>query len=95
MASVGTRAYVFGGVAGGENMQCYGDMFCIDLASEPPEWKQVEMTGTVPSPREGHTLNVVDGLLYLYGGSGTSDASSCLKGMYTFDPSTDLLLLSI
>jgi hypothetical protein len=30
MASVGTRAYVFGGVAGGENMQCYGDMFCID-----------------------------------------------------------------
>jgi N-acetylneuraminic acid mutarotase len=70
-------------------------IYILIVASEPPEWKQVEMTGTVPSPREGHTLNVVDGLLYLYGGSGTSDASSCLKGMYTFDPSTDLLLLSI
>ena len=30
MAMVGTSAYVFGGVAGGENTQCYGDLFCID-----------------------------------------------------------------
>ena len=30
MATVGSCTYVFGGAAGGENADSYGDMFCVD-----------------------------------------------------------------
>ncbi|XP_062509238.1 rab9 effector protein with kelch motifs-like [Corticium candelabrum] len=90
MATVGSCTYVFGGAAGGENADSYGDMFCVDLESEVPEWREIEMCGAVPSPREGHLMHEVGGLLYVFGGSSDPDVSTCLSGMHTFDPVTKI-----
>ncbi|MEQ2230716.1 hypothetical protein ILYODFUR_032253, partial [Ilyodon furcidens] len=48
-------------------------------------WEEIPQSGEVPSAREGHTLCVIKGKLYLFGGASSPDASECLPGVYSFD----------
>ncbi|XP_076876740.1 kelch domain-containing protein 3 isoform X1 [Brachyhypopomus gauderio] len=48
-------------------------------------WEMMPQNGDVPTAREGHTLCVVKGKLYLFGGSSHPQAEECLPGVYCFD----------
>ncbi|TWW66888.1 Host cell factor [Takifugu flavidus] len=48
-------------------------------------WEEIPQNGYVPSAREGHSLCVVKGKLYLFGGTSDPRASECLPGVYSFD----------
>ncbi|KAL6472374.1 hypothetical protein MHYP_G00185620 [Metynnis hypsauchen] len=48
-------------------------------------WEMMPQNGVVPTAREGHTLCVVKGKLYLFGGSCHPQATECLPGVYCFD----------
>ncbi|XP_041825479.1 rab9 effector protein with kelch motifs isoform X3 [Melanotaenia boesemani] len=48
-------------------------------------WEEIPQSGEVPSAREGHTLCVVKGKLYLFGGASSPEATECLPGVYSFD----------
>ncbi|XP_046870962.1 rab9 effector protein with kelch motifs [Hypomesus transpacificus] len=63
-------------------------MFGTDVFVVSPThvlWELMPQNGTVPSARQGHTLCVVKGKLYLFGGVSSSLAEECLQGVYCFD----------
>ncbi|ROL54997.1 Rab9 effector protein with kelch motifs [Anabarilius grahami] len=55
------------------------------VSSNRVTWELMPQKGDVPTVREGHTLCVVKGKLYLFGGSSNPDAKECLPGVYCFD----------
>ncbi|KAJ8287021.1 hypothetical protein GJAV_G00046090 [Gymnothorax javanicus] len=48
-------------------------------------WEVIPQNGQIPSGREGHSLCIVKGKLYLFGGSSAPQARECLPGIYCFD----------
>uniref|UniRef100_A0A668RZM0 Zmp:0000001301 n=1 Tax=Oreochromis aureus TaxID=47969 RepID=A0A668RZM0_OREAU len=57
----------------------------LTVTPEDVTWEEIPQSGDVPSAREGHTLCVVKGSLYLFGGASSPDATECLPGVYSFD----------
>ncbi|GLD51789.1 rab9 effector protein with kelch motifs [Lates japonicus] len=57
----------------------------IPVSPDDVTWEEIPQSGEVPSAREGHTLCVVKGKLYLFGGVSSPDAAECLPGVYSFD----------
>ncbi|XP_029025733.1 rab9 effector protein with kelch motifs isoform X2 [Betta splendens] len=57
----------------------------LTVSTDDVMWEEIPQGGDVPSAREGHTLCVVKGKLYLFGGVSGSDATECLPGVYSFD----------
>lgn len=58
------------------------DLWCY----KNQEWKKIEPTGTGPSPRHSHAAAVLDGLMYVYGGT---DGTNVFNEMWEYDPVAD------
>jgi hypothetical protein len=57
--------YVFGGTDGQYH---YNDTWCFDPRVQ--RWTELQCIGFIPAPREGHSVAVVDDVIYIFGGRG-------------------------
>ncbi|XP_041825478.1 rab9 effector protein with kelch motifs isoform X2 [Melanotaenia boesemani] len=84
----GNVAFLFGGACtiNQEDSPVYfSDFFMLTVTPDDMTWEEIPQSGEVPSAREGHTLCVVKGKLYLFGGASSPEATECLPGVYSFD----------
>ncbi|XP_051972833.1 host cell factor 1 isoform X1 [Xyrauchen texanus] len=85
----GNIAFLFGGASSMSTEECLpiylNDFYMITVSSIGVTWELMPQKGDVPAGREGHSLCVVKGKLYLFGGSAHPDAQKCLSGVYCFD----------
>ncbi|XP_055063381.2 uncharacterized protein [Misgurnus anguillicaudatus] len=89
IAVAGNIAFLFGG-ASNVNTEDYlptylHDFYMITVSANRVTWEQMPQKGDVPTARAGHSLCVVKGKLYLFGGSSHPEAKECLPGVYCFD----------
>ncbi|XP_055081671.1 uncharacterized protein zmp:0000001301 [Periophthalmus magnuspinnatus] len=88
LAVAGDVAFVFGGAALSplqDGPLYLNDFHMLTVSSQEVMWEQIPHTGRVPSPREGPTLCVVKGKLFLFGGVSSPEDSECLSDVYSFD----------
>ncbi|XP_047425091.1 rab9 effector protein with kelch motifs [Mugil cephalus] len=89
LAVAGNVVFVFGGactISQEEDIPVYfNDFYMLTVTPDYVTWEEIPQNGEVPSAREGHTLCVVKGKLYLFGGVSSPDATECLPGVYSFD----------
>ncbi|KAM9820177.1 uncharacterized protein ACB057_000773 [Neosynchiropus ocellatus] len=88
-AVAGNIAFLFGGAARVnhevDESVYFNDFYMLTVSDSDVAWEEIPQSGEVPPPREGHTLCVVKGKLYLFGGVSRPDATECLPGVYCFD----------
>jgi hypothetical protein len=60
-----TLSSSFGGTDGRYH---YNDTWLFDVSSR--KWTELQCTGYIPSPREGHAAALVDDVMYVFGGRG-------------------------
>nr|XP_029134321.1 protein GLUTELIN PRECURSOR ACCUMULATION 3-like isoform X2 [Labrus bergylta] len=89
VAVAGNVVFLFGGASRinreEEKPVYFNDFYMLTVSPEDLMWEEIPQNGHVPSAREGHTLCVVKGKLYLFGGVSSPDATECLAGVYSFD----------
>ncbi|XP_023265474.1 kelch domain-containing protein 3-like [Seriola lalandi dorsalis] len=89
LAVAGNVAFLFGGASSinqEEDKPVYfSDFYMLTVSPDAVTWEEIPQSGEVPSAREGHTLCVVKGKLYLFGGVSSPNATQCLPGVYSFD----------
>ncbi|XP_063746443.1 uncharacterized protein zmp:0000001301 [Eleginops maclovinus] len=88
VAVAGNVAFLFGGASSikqGDVPVYYSDFYMLTVSPDDVVWEEIPQSGEVPSAREGHTLCVVKGKLYLFGGASSPDAAECVPGVYSFD----------
>lgn len=61
----GDRIIIFGGTDGRYH---YNDTWMFDVTTR--KWTELQCTGYIPSPREGHAAALVDDVMYVFGGRG-------------------------
>ncbi|KAF8274017.1 hypothetical protein EI94DRAFT_1768885 [Lactarius quietus] len=61
----GDRILIFGGTDGRYH---YNDTWMFDVTTR--KWTELQCTGYIPSPREGHAAALVDDVMYVFGGRG-------------------------
>ena len=67
----------FGGTDG---VQWFNDTWFFDARSN--SWVEVECTGHIPSPREGHSAALMGDVVYVFGGRGSD--GQMLGDLYAF-----------
>ncbi|KAF7648911.1 hypothetical protein LDENG_00150020 [Lucifuga dentata] len=89
LAVAGNVAFLFGGESNirqeEDNCVYYNDFYMLTVSPDEAMWEEIPQGGEIPSARAGHTLSVVKGNLYLFGGMSSRDASACLPGVFRFD----------
>ncbi|XP_069025104.1 rab9 effector protein with kelch motifs [Embiotoca jacksoni] len=88
LAVAGNVAFVFGGSGSIEQDSrpvYFNDFYMLTVTPDDVMWEEIPQSGEVPSTRQGHTLCVVKGRLYLFGGASSPDAAECLPGVHSFD----------
>ncbi|CAK8689457.1 unnamed protein product [Clavelina lepadiformis] len=68
LSLVSKKAFVFGGITDGA---ATNDLFVFSLDSN--EWLPIKCGGYPPSPRCDHTCEVIDEIIYLFGGAGSDN----------------------
>jgi Kelch motif len=61
----------FGGISDGDYLN---DTWSFDITTR--KWTELQCTGTIPSPREDHAAVLVDGIMYVFGGSTADERYS-------------------
>jgi hypothetical protein len=61
----GDHIIIFGGTDGRYH---YNDTWLFDVSTR--KWTELQCTGYIPSPREGHAAALVDDVMYVFGGRG-------------------------
>ncbi|XP_047660426.1 acyl-CoA-binding domain-containing protein 6 [Tachysurus fulvidraco] len=85
-AVAGNIAFLHGGVSNANSVPEYlNDFYMITVSPSGITWEMMPQNGVIPLAREGHSLCVVKGKLYLFGGSCYAEAKECLPGVYCFD----------
>uniref|UniRef100_A0A3Q3ICT2 Rab9 effector protein with kelch motifs n=1 Tax=Monopterus albus TaxID=43700 RepID=A0A3Q3ICT2_MONAL len=89
VAVAGNVAFLFGGASSinqeEDNPVYLKDFYMLTVSLHDVMWEEIPQSGELPSAREGHTLCVVNGKLYLFGGVSSPDTTECLPGVYSFD----------
>ncbi|XP_031711658.1 rab9 effector protein with kelch motifs [Anarrhichthys ocellatus] len=89
LAVAGNVAFLSGGASSidqEEDVTVYfSDFYMLTVSPDDVSWEEIPQSGEVPSARSGHTLCVVKGKLYLFGGASSPDATECLPGVFSFD----------
>ncbi|XP_054878269.1 rab9 effector protein with kelch motifs-like [Poeciliopsis prolifica] len=88
VAVAGSVAFLFGGassISPEVSPVYFSDFYMLTVTPDDVTWEEIPQSGEIPSAREGHTLCVVRGKLYLFGGSSSPEASESLPGVYSFD----------
>ncbi|CAM4672571.1 unnamed protein product [Lepidochelys kempii] len=92
LTMAGNIAFVFGGCSicnTFDDQQTYfNDFYMLTITFTDLTWERIPHDGHIPCAREGHTLCVVRGKIYLFGGCSTQDAKECLPGVYSFNLSS-------
>ena len=57
--------YRFGGYGGLRNV--FNDTWSFDVSTR--KWTKLQCTGSIPSPRSGHSAVLIGDVLYVFGGS--------------------------
>ncbi|XP_037835480.1 rab9 effector protein with kelch motifs [Kryptolebias marmoratus] len=88
LAVAGNVAFVFGGACSSNqqgSLVYFSDFYMLTVTPDDLSWEQIPHSGDIPPARAGHTLCVVKGKLFLFGGASSPDATECLPGVYRFD----------
>ncbi|KAL4617564.1 acyl-CoA-binding domain-containing protein 4-like [Arapaima gigas] len=89
LAVAGNIAFLFGGVSTENSLDdqliYLNDFYVLTVSPTNVSWEMVPQNGDIPTAREGHSLCVVKGKLYLFGGSSFPQARECLTGTYCFN----------
>ncbi|XP_048360325.1 dynein alpha chain, flagellar outer arm-like [Sphaerodactylus townsendi] len=89
LAVAGNIAIMFGGCSfyntSDDQPTYFNDFYMLTITSTDLTWEKIPQDGHIPCPRQGHTLCVVKGKIYLFGGCASKNAEQCLPGVYTFD----------
>nr|XP_028605195.1 acyl-CoA-binding domain-containing protein 6-like [Podarcis muralis]XP_028605196.1 acyl-CoA-binding domain-containing protein 6-like [Podarcis muralis] len=89
LAIAGNIAFIFGGCSfndtSDDQLTYFNDFYMLTITSTDLTWERIPQDGHIPCPREGHSLCVVKGKIYLFGGCSSTNAERCLPGVYTFD----------
>ncbi|XP_074923621.1 kelch domain-containing protein 3-like isoform X3 [Chelonoidis abingdonii] len=92
LTMAGNIAFVFGGCSiyntFDDQRTYFNDFYMLTITLTDLTWERIPHDGHIPCAREGHTLCVVRGKIYLFGGCSTPDAKECLPGVYSFDLSS-------
>ncbi|XP_050801811.1 uncharacterized protein LOC127047504 isoform X5 [Gopherus flavomarginatus] len=92
LTMAGNIAFVFGGCSiyntFDDQRTYFNDFYMLTITPTDLTWERIPHDGHIPCAREGHTLCVVRGKIYLFGGCSTPDAKECLPGVYSFDLSS-------
>jgi len=72
------KVVIFGGWNG---ERCFNDLAAFDVSTN--KWSLVAATGNAPSPRYAHRAHVINGNLYIVGGS--DENGQMLRDVYAFD----------
>uniref|UniRef100_A0A8C3FGJ7 Uncharacterized protein n=1 Tax=Chrysemys picta bellii TaxID=8478 RepID=A0A8C3FGJ7_CHRPI len=92
LTMAGNIAFVFGGCSiyntFDDQRTYFNDFYMLTITLTDLTWERIPHDGHIPCAREGHTLCVVRGKIYLFGGCSTQDAKECLPGVYRFDLSS-------
>jgi N-acetylneuraminic acid mutarotase len=62
----------FGGID--SDGHCFNDTWSFDITTR--NWTELQCTGTIPSPRAYHAAVIVDGIMYVFGGSTADEKYS-------------------
>jgi hypothetical protein len=74
---VDTFLVIFGGCY--METKCFNDLFFLDVLAQ--RWIKVETTGTIPSPRQGHSAVLYGSEMWIYGGSSNEGYLSDLYSL--------------
>uniref|UniRef100_UPI003AAF859A uncharacterized protein n=1 Tax=Centroberyx gerrardi TaxID=166262 RepID=UPI003AAF859A len=89
LAVAGNIAFLFGGASNtsqeDEDPIYLNDFYMLTVSPDDVVWEGLPQNGDVPPARAGHTLCVVKGKLYLFGGASDPKPGECLPGVYCFD----------
>ncbi|XP_066506409.1 rab9 effector protein with kelch motifs [Hoplias malabaricus] len=89
IAVAGNIVFLYGGTSTINSEEAepvyLNDFYMITVTPTRVTWEMMPQNGVVPTAREGHTLCVIKGKLYLFGGSCHPQAKECLPGVYCFD----------
>nr|XP_049594869.1 uncharacterized protein zmp:0000001301 [Syngnathus scovelli] len=88
-ALAGNIVFIFGGASNynqeEDNPVYFDDFYMLTVSPDDVIWEQIPQSGEVPTAREGHTLCVVKGKVYVFGGVSNPKAAECLPGVFSFD----------
>ncbi|KAG7476980.1 hypothetical protein MATL_G00088550 [Megalops atlanticus] len=88
IAVAGNVVFLFGGVSTMNSLEdqaiYLNDFYMLTVTCTDATWEVMPQNELIPPAREGHTLSVVKGKIYLFGGSSAPDARECLPGVYCF-----------
>uniref|UniRef100_A0A6J0TXA9 Uncharacterized protein isoform X2 n=1 Tax=Pogona vitticeps TaxID=103695 RepID=A0A6J0TXA9_9SAUR len=89
LAIAGNIAFIFGGCAfhntADDQPTYFNDFYMLTITPADLTWERIPQDGHIPSSRQGHSLCIVKGKIYLFGGCSSKNAECCLPGIYTFD----------
>eukprot|EP00062_Callorhinchus_milii_P014623 gi/632964095/ref/XP_007898233.1/ PREDICTED: actin-fragmin kinase-like [Callorhinchus milii] len=63
----------------------FNDFYMLTVTLSDLTWEAIPQNGCIPSHREGHSICVVKGKIFLFGGRWQLNAEECLPGMHCFD----------
>ncbi|EGG20116.1 hypothetical protein DFA_07236 [Cavenderia fasciculata] len=91
-AVIGSKYYIFSG----NNTTNDGEYKILEdfyyLETKTLTWHKINATGDIPCGRGGHTMEVIDGKIYLFGGgiwSPVSDWTQRFNDIHIYDPETN------
>ncbi|XP_067838423.1 rab9 effector protein with kelch motifs [Heptranchias perlo] len=90
LAVAGNIAFIFGGCSTvcmkvSNPPKYFSDFYMLTVTPSDLTWEVIPQSGYIPSSREGHSMCVVKGKIYLFGGHSHHLVEECLPGMYRFD----------
>ncbi|XP_034265947.1 uncharacterized protein LOC117661356 isoform X1 [Pantherophis guttatus] len=89
LVMAGNIAFIFGGCSfyntSDDQPTYFNDFYMLTITLTDLTWERIPQDGHIPCPRQGHSLSVVKGKIYLFGGCSSQNAEYCLPGVYVFD----------
>lgn len=63
------KLHIFGGV--NSEGEALNTLEVFDVAQY--QWQNIEMRGNIPSPRQGHSANIINNAMFIFGGTSETD----------------------
>ncbi|XP_069785153.1 kelch domain-containing protein 3 [Narcine bancroftii] len=67
-----------------EQPKYFNDFYMLTVTPFDLTWEVIPQSGHIPSSREGHSICITKGNVYLFGGRSHLLANECLPGIYRF-----------
>merc|ERR1712165_609643 len=91
MAYCASYLYLFGGNGHAKKGELLlDDFYAYNIANE--QWMSLKTRGDIPTPRDRHSLTVIDNKLFIFGGSGSSNGNKgeFLNDLFMYNPKTSI-----